>query len=377
MSQSAHADRGENERKVFQRDPNPHLFRPLTLRSVTLKNRIVMSPMCQYSASDGVPNDWHLVHLASRAVGGSGLIFTEVAHTEARGRISPYCLGIWNDAQRDAYRRICDAIDAQGAVPAIQIGHAGRKGSTARPWDGGKPLAREHGGWEVIGPSALAFGDGYPVPRVMDHAMIEAAIEQFAGATRRAREAGFRLVEIHAAHGYLLHEFLSPLSNMRTDEYGGSLENRMRLLLRVVDAVRSEWPNDMPLFVRISATDWVEGGWDLEQSVQLAKVLKAGGKVDLIDCSSGAMSPKQQIRIHPGYQVPFAEAIRNRADIPTGAVGLIHSPDMAEQILANGHADLIFLGRTLLAEPYWPLRAAKQLRAKVAWPVQYERADIF
>jgi 2,4-dienoyl-CoA reductase-like NADH-dependent reductase (Old Yellow Enzyme family) len=308
--------------------------------------------MCQYSAVDGVPNDWHLVNLASRAVGGCGIVFTEVAHVEARGRISPHCLGIWNDAQRDAYGRMVEAIAAQGAVPAIQIGHAGRKGSSARSWDGGKPLGREQGGWDVIAPSAIPFGEGYPTPRAMDATAIAATLELFRTATRRARDARFGLVEIHAAHGYLIHEFLSPLANVRTDEYGGSFDNRIRFLLQVIDAVRSEWPSDLPLFVRISATDWVEGGWDLEQSVQLAKVLKAGGKVDLIDCSSGAMSPKQQIRIHPGYQVPFAEAIRHRADIPTGAVGLIHSPDMAEQILANGQADLIFLGRTLLAEPY-------------------------
>jgi len=377
VTDNVFATRGENERKVFQRDPSPHLFRPMTMRSVTARNRIVMSPMCQYSATDGVANDWHLVNLASRAVGGCGIVFTEVVHTEARGRISPHCLGLWNDVQRDALKRIVDAVAAQGAVPAIQIGHAGRKGSTARSWDGGKPLGREQGGWDVIGPSAIPFGEGYATPQVMDAATIAATLEGFRTATRRAREAGFKLVELHAAHGYLVSEFLSPLSNTRSDEYGGSLTNRMRFLLQAVDAVRSEWPDDLPLFVRISATDWVEGGWDLEQSVQLAKILKAGGKVDLIDCSSGAMSPKQQIRIHPGYQVPFAEAIRNRADIATGAVGLIHSPDMAEQILANGQADLIFLGRTLLAEPYWPLRAAKALKAKVAWPVQYERADIF
>ncbi|MCC6531683.1 MAG: NADH:flavin oxidoreductase/NADH oxidase [Burkholderiales bacterium] len=371
------ATRGENERKVFQRDPNPHLFRPLQLRSVTAKNRIVMSPMCQYSAIDGVANDWHLVNLASRAVGGVGIVFTEVAHVEARGRITPHCLGIWNDAQRDALQRIVAAIATQGAVPAIQIGHAGRKASTARPWDGGKAIAPGQGGWECIAPSAIAFGDGYPIPNAMDHRAIAATIELFRASARRAREAGFRLLEVHAAHGYLLHEFLSPLANARNDEYGGSFDNRIRMLLQTIDAVRTEWPDELPLFVRISATDWVEGGWDLEQSVRLAEVLKSHGKVDVIDCSSGAMSPQQQIRIHPGYQVPFAEAIRRRSGMPTGAVGLIHSPDMAEQILANAQADLIFLGRTLLAEPYWPLRAAKQLRAKVPWPVQYERADIF
>ena len=375
--QGAWAARGENDRKVFQRDTQPHLFRPLTLRSVTARNRIVMSPLCQYSATDGVANDWHFANLSARAVGGCGIVFTEVVHTEPRGRISPYCLGIWDDAQRDALARIAAFLKSQGAVAAIQIGHAGRKASSARPWDGGKPLPADRGGWPVIAPSAVPFGEGYPVPEAMDRDSIKATVEQFRVATRRAREAGFNLVEVHAAHGYLIHEFLSPLSNHRTDAYGGSFENRIRFLLEVIDATRSEWPDELPLFVRISATDWIDGGWDLASSVRLAQVLKAGGKVDVIDCSSGALSPQQKIRIHPGYQVPFADTIRREAGIATGAVGLIYSPDLAEQILANEQADLIFLGRALMAEPYWPLRAAKALRAKFPWPVQYERADIY
>jgi 2,4-dienoyl-CoA reductase-like NADH-dependent reductase (Old Yellow Enzyme family) len=362
---------------VFQRDAQPHLFRPLTLRSVTARNRIVMSPLCQYSATDGVANDWHFANLSARAVGGCGIVFTEVVHTEPRGRISPYCLGLWNDAQRDALARIAAFLKGQGAVAAIQIGHAGRKASSARPWDGGKPLPTDRGGWPVIAPSAVPFGEGYPVPAAMDRDSIGATVQQFRVATRRAREAGFNLLEVHAAHGYLIHEFLSPLANHRTDAYGGSFENRIRFLLEVIDATRSEWPDDLPLFVRISATDWIDGGWDLASSVRLARLLKASGKVDVIDCSSGALSPQQKIRIHPGYQVPFADTIRREAGIATGAVGLIYSPDLAEQILANEQADLIFLGRALMAEPYWPLRAAKALRAKFPWPLQYERADIY
>jgi 2,4-dienoyl-CoA reductase-like NADH-dependent reductase (Old Yellow Enzyme family) len=372
-----HAARGENDRKVLQRDTTPHIFRPITFRSVTARNRIMVSPMCQYSADDGVANDWHFQNLASRAVGGAGIVFTEVAHTEARGRITPYCLGLWNDQQRDALARIVRFVKSQGAVAGVQIGHAGRKGSTARPWDGGKPLAPAQGGWQNIAPSALPFGDGYATPQEMDQKTINDTVAQFAVSTRLAREAGFDLVELHSAHGYLSHEFLSPLSNRRTDKYGGSFENRIRFLLEAVDAVRSEWPDDKPLFVRISSTDWIEGGWDLESSVKLAQLLKAGGKVDLIDCSSGGLAPQQKLVIHPGYQVPFAAAIRSRADIPTGAVGLINAPDLAEQIVASGQADLIIMARAMLNDPYWPLHAAKVLKAKIAWPPQYERGDIF
>ncbi len=372
-----HATRGENERKVLVRDQVPHIFRPITLRSVTARNRITVSPMCQYSATDGVANDWHFQHLASRAVGGAGIVFTEVNHVEPRGRITHYCLGLWNDEQRDALARSARFVKAQGAVAGIQIGHAGRKGSVARPWEGGKPLAREQGAWQPIAPSPIPFGDGYPLPLEMDQKTIDLTLALFAANTRRAREAGFDILEIHAAHGYLIHEFLSPLSNQRSDRYGGSFENRIRLLLEVIDAVRSEWPEQMPLFVRISSMDWIEGGWDLEASVKLAQVLKAGGKVDLIDCSSGGLAPQQKITIHPGYQVPFAAAIRGRAGIATAAVGLIYSPDMAEQIVANGQADIIIMARALLYDPYWPLHAAKMLKAKIPWPPQYERGDIF
>jgi len=355
----------------------PHIFQPITLRSVTARNRIMVSPMCQYSATDGVANDWHFQNLASRAVGGAGLVFTEVNHVEPRGRISLGCLGLWNDEQRDALARIVRFVKAQGAVAGIQIGHAGRKGSTARPWEGGKGLTKEQGGWDPIAPSPLPFSDTYPMPLEMDAQTIAATQTMFAQNVRRAREAGFDIVEIHSAHGYLSHEFLSPLSNRRTDRYGGSFENRIRFLLEVIDAARSEWPQDKPLFVRISCTDWVEGGWDLESSVKLAQLLKAGGKVDLIDCSSGGLSPLQKIPLHPGYQVPFAAAVRSRAGIATGAVGLINAPDLAEQIVANDQADIIIMARAFLNDPYWPLHAAKALKHKLAWPPQYERGNIY
>ncbi len=372
-----HAGRGENERKVMHHERTPQLFKPISFRSVTARNRIMVSPMCQYSADEGVANDWHFQHLACRAVGGAGIVFTEVVHTEARGRITPYCLGLWNNTQRDSLARIVRFVKSQGAVAGMQIGHAGRKGSTARPWDGGKPLPTAEGGWEIIGPSAIAFGEGHAVPVEMDKTMIAESVAQFVANTRRAREAGFDILEVHAAHGYLIHEFLSPLSNRRTDEYGGSFENRIRYLLEIVDAVRSEWPEDKPLFVRISATDWVEDGWNLDSSVRLAQLLKAGGKVDLIDCSSGGLSPLQKITLHPGYQVQFAAAVRSRAEIATGAVGLINAPDLAEQIVASGQADLIIMARAMLNDPYWPLHAAKVLKTKIAWPPQYERGDIF
>jgi len=372
-----HVARGENDRKVFQRDTTPHIFRPVTFRSVTARNRIMVSPMCQYSAIDGVANDWHFQHLASRAVGGAGIVFTEVAHTEPRGRITPYCLGLWNDEQRDALARIVRFVKGQGAAAGLQLGHAGRKGSTARPWEGGKPITAQQGGWTNVAPSALPFGDGYAVPQEMDQKTIDESIAQFAANTRRGREAGFDILELHAAHGYLIHEFLSPLSNRRNDRYGGSFENRIRFLLEVLDAARSEWPDDKPLFVRISSTDWIEGGWDLESSIKLAQSLKAGGKVDLIDCSSGGLSPQQKISIHPGYQLPFAQAIRSRAGIATGAVVLINGADMAEQIVANGQADVVIMARAMLNDPYWPLHAAKVLKTKIAWPPQYERGDIF
>jgi 2,4-dienoyl-CoA reductase-like NADH-dependent reductase (Old Yellow Enzyme family) len=355
----------------------PHLFLPITFRSVTARNRITVSPMCQYSAIDGVANDWHFQNLASRAVGGAGLVFVEMSNVEARGRITAGCMGLWNDAQRDALARIARFVKAQGAVAGIQLAHAGRKASTARPWEGGKGLAPEQGGWSIIGPSALPFGPGSPVPQEMDAATIADIVAKFAASARRAREAGFEVIELHGAHGYLISSFLSPITNHRKDRYGGSLENRARFLLEVVDAVRSEWPEEKPLFVRISCTDWMDGGWDLESSVKLAQALKAGGKVDLIDCSSGGVDPRQKVNAHPGYQVPFAAAIRSRVGIATGAVGMISSPEMAEQIVATGQADLVIMARAFLNDPYWPLHAAKALRTKVSWPSQYERGDIF
>jgi len=367
----------ENQRRILLRDPDPHLLRPLTIRSVTLRNRIMLSPMCQYSATEGMADDWHFVHLASRAVGGTALIFTEATHVEPCGRITPWCLGLWNDAQRDALARVAAFVEARGAVPGIQLAHAGRKASITRPWEGSRPLSPAEGGWNPIGPSPLPFGDGFATPVEMDATQIHEVLEAWASAARRAREAGFRVLEIHAAHGYLIHEFLSPLSNRRGDGYGGGLTGRIRFLMEVIDAVRGEWPDRLPLFVRLSCTDWVEGGWDLEQTIALARALAVRGDVDAIDCSSGGNDPRQHIPTHPGYQVPFAGAVRRATGLRTVAIGLIHMPDQAEQILGNGQADLVALGRTLLADPYWPLHAARQLRARVAWPVQYERADIF
>lgn len=355
----------------------PHLFRPLALRGLTLRNRIALSPMCQYSADAGVANDWHFQHLGSRAVGGAGLVLTEVVHVEERGRISPHCLGLWNEGQRAALARIVAFVKLQGAAAGIQMGHAGRKGSSARPWDGGKPIASNAGGWRTIAPSPIAFFEGSELPLEMDAAGIARTLEAFAHSARLARAADFDVIELHAAHGYLIHQFLSPLSNKRSDRYGGSFDNRIRLLLEVIDAVRSQWPAERPLFMRLSAVDWVEGGWDLESSVKLAQILKAGGKVDLIDCSSGGLDLRQNIEPYAGYQVPFAAEIRARSGIATGAVGGIYGADLAEQILGNGQADLILLGRAMLYDPYWPLHAAKLLKAKIAWPSQYQRGDIF
>ena len=353
------------------------LFKPVTFRSVTARNRIMVSPMCQYSAVDGAPNDWHFQNLASRTVGGAGIVCVEMTNVEARGRITAGCMGLWNDAQRDALADIARFVKAFGAVAAIQIAHAGRKASCSRPWEGGKGLSPEQGGWPIIGPSPIPFGDGYPVPQEMDEATIRMIVAQFAASARRAREAGFELIEIHGAHGYLISTFLSPITNRRTDRYGGGFENRVRFLLEVVDAVRTEWPADKPLFVRISCTDWMEGGWGLEDSVKLAQLLKAGGKVDLVDCSSGGVDARQKIDLRPGYQVPFAEAVRKRAGIATGAVGMISAPEMAEEIIASGKADLVIMARAFLNDPYWPLHAAKALKTKVTWPPQYQRGDIF
>ncbi|BBK38824.1 oxidoreductase [Allostella sp. ATCC 35155] len=357
--------------------PDPMLFRPLELRSVTARNRIVVSPMCQYSAIDGVPQDWHLANLAARAVGGAGIVFTEVAHVEARGRITPWCVGLWNDAQEAQLARIARFVEGQGAVPAIQVGHAGRKGSTGKPWEGSKPLTVADGGFDVIGPTGAAWSEGYPVPAAMDQATIQTVQAAFADAARRARRAGFRVFEIHGAHGYLIHEFLSPLVNTRTDAYGGDAAGRSRFLMETIDAVRSEWPAELPLFIRLSCADWAAGGLTIDDTVELCRRIKARGDVDLIDCSSGGADPRQQIAFYPGYQVPFADAIRNRAGIATGAVGLIQSPHQAEEVLANGRADLVFMGRTLLADPHWPLKAARTLGATVQWPNQYARASGF
>jgi len=349
------------------------LFSPLTLRSITFRNRIFVSPMCQYSSSDGLPNDWHLVHLGSRAVGGAGLVMVEASGIDPIGRISPDDSGLWSDAHAEAFMPITAFIKAQGAVPAIQLAHAGRKASTQLPWLKGSGLADDSRGWAPIGPSAVAFADGYRVPRAMSLADIDMVVEQWVAATKRALAAGFEVVEIHAAHGYLLNEFLSPLSNQRTDEYGGSLENRMRFPLRVVEAVRQAWPAHLPLFIRISATDWAEGGWDLEQSIVFAKRVKELG-VDLVDCSSGGNVAGAKIPLGPGYQVAFSREIRRQAAIATGAVGLITGAKQAEGILANGEADVVLLARQLLRDPYWPLHAARELDVEVEWPKQYLRA---
>ena len=351
----------------------PKLFQPLTLRGLTLPNRIAVSPMCQYSSRDGLPNDWHLVHLGGLAQGGAGLVFTEAAAILPEGRISPDDLGIWNVEQAEALARIVLYIQTQGAVPGIQLAHAGRKASNPAPWKGSGSLAPSAGGWTPMAPSALPFDAGWTVPTALDEAGILAVIEAFMDAARRALAAGFQVLEIHAAHGYLLHQFLSPLSNHRKDSYGGSFENRTRLVREVVGALRNILPEELPLFVRISASDWVDGGWDLDQSVALAQELKALG-VDLVDCSSGGLVPGAKIPLGPGYQVPFAARIRTEAGIATGAVGLITEPGQAERILTEGSADLVLLARQLLREPRWPLRAAQELGAEVPWPAQYSRA---
>lgn len=351
-----------------------HLFSPLTIRDITLRNRIAVSPMCQYSSVDGLADDWHLVHLGSRAVGGAGLVFTEAAAVSAEGRISPQDLGIYADAQMEPLHRITRFIQAQGAVAGIQLAHAGRKASTARPWEGGGPVGESKGGWRpIMAPSALPFDEGYQTPEALDEVGIAGVIESFAQAARRSLEAGFQIIELHAAHGYLLHQFLSPLSNHRTDGYGGSLENRMRLTREVAQAVRQAWPKNLPLFVRLSATDWAEGGWDIDQSVELARLLKTDG-VDLIDCSSGGAVPHVKIPVGPGYQAPFAERIRRDAKIMTGAVGLITEPTQADQIVRDGRADLVLLAREQLRDPYWPRRAARELGHKLDAPAQYGRA---
>lgn len=350
------------------------LFSPLTLRQLEFRNRIFVSPMCQYSSTDGVPNDWHFVHLGSRAVGGAGLVLAEATAVAPAGRISPHDLGLWNETQVQAFEKITAFIEAQGAVPGVQLAHAGRKASTAAPWKGGRPVAASEGGWTPVAPSPAAFSSAHPIPHELSASEIDGVVSQFAAAAHRAMKAGFKVVEIHMAHGYLLHEFLSPLSNLRQDEWGGDLENRLRLPLRVAQAVRAAWPENWPVFVRLSVTDWVEGGWDLAQSLVLARQLARQG-IDLIDCSSGGLVPDAKVPAAPGYQVPFSAAIRREVGLATGAVGLISSAQQAEQTLVCGEADAILLGRALLRNPYWPLQAAQELRTDVAWPVQYERAQ--
>jgi 2,4-dienoyl-CoA reductase-like NADH-dependent reductase (Old Yellow Enzyme family) len=350
----------------------PHLFEPLTLRGLTLHNRIVVSPMCQYSSVDGFANDWHFVHLGSRAVGGAGLVFTEANAVTAEGRISPDDLGIWKDEHVDALRRVVRFVRAAGAAAGTQLAHAGRKGSTMRPWSGqGRVDPPE--GWQVVGPGEERFAAGYPVPHALGVGDIAGVVSAFRDAARRALEAGFDVVEIHAAHGYLIHEFLSPLSNHRTDAYGGSLDNRVRLCLEVVDAVRAVWPDSQPMFVRISSTDWTPGGWDVDEAVELCRRLKSRG-VDLVDCSSGGNVATAAVPLGPGYQVPFAERIRREAGVATGAVGLITTAAQADEIVRDGRADCVFLARELLRDPYWPLRAARELGHLAPWPPQYLRA---
>lgn len=351
----------------------PHLFDPFTIRDLTIPNRIVVSPMCQYSSTDGLANDWHFVHLGSRAVGGAGLVMTEANAVTPQGRISPDDLGIWHDAHIGPLARVVRFVKREGSVIGTQLAHAGRKGSTHRPHGGRGEVPPGDGGWETVGPSALRFAENYPMPRAMTEVDIAEVIDAFRLAAERALHAGFDVIEIHAAHGYLIHEFLSPLSNRRTDEYGGSFDNRIRLLLDVVEAVRTVWPERSPLFVRLSCTDWMPDGWDIEHSVEIARRLSGRG-VDLIDCSSGGNVMNAQIPLTPGYQVPFAERIRREAEVATGAVGLITSSAQASQIVETGQADCVLLAREMLRDPYWPLRAARELGHQVAWPEQYLRA---
>ncbi|HYH66241.1 MAG TPA: NADH:flavin oxidoreductase/NADH oxidase [Urbifossiella sp.] len=351
--------------------PEIDLLSPLTIRSVRFRNRIVMSPMCQYVAKEGLADDWHLVHLGSRASGGVALVVVEATAVTRDGRITPGDLGIWTDDHVEPLARIARFVESQGAVAGLQLAHAGRKASCDLPWKGGAGLmTTDVGGWPVVGPCAIAFDDGHPVPTALDSAGIDGVVTAFEVATRRALKAGFRVIEIHSAHGYLLHEFLSPLSNQRTDDYGGSLENRMRLVLRVAKSVRGIVPQELPVFVRISATDWAEGGWDADQSVVLAGRLKELG-IDLIDVSTGGLVPKARIPVGKGYQVPFARKIRDEAGVMTGAVGLITEISQADGIVTGGDADLVFVARELLREPYWALKAQQELGEEAAWPISY------
>jgi 2,4-dienoyl-CoA reductase-like NADH-dependent reductase (Old Yellow Enzyme family) len=361
------------------------LFEPYQLRSLTIPNRMWMAPMDQYSSepegpTTGFPTDWHIAHQGARAAGGAGLILTEGTAVSPVGRTTPYDLGIWTDAQVPAFQRITSLLSTLGTVPGIQLSHSGRKGSTDRQWLGSKPLGPEQGGWQVAGPSAIAAGEGHPVPAVLTPAQIDQIVDEFAAAARRAAAAGFKVVELLAGHGYLIHQFLSPFSNHRTDDYGGSFENRTRFALRVVDAVRAVWPGELPVFVRVSATDWLtenpadaREGWTVDETVRLAKLLKDHG-VDLLNVSSGGLVPDAKITVGPGYQVPFAARLRAEAGVPVAAVGMITEPDQAAKILANGEADAILMGRELLRHPSWPLDAAKALGGEVRVPPQYHRA---
>jgi len=352
----------------------PNLFEPLTLRGVTLKNRIGISPMCQYSSQDGFANDWHLVHRGSRAVGGAGVVIAEASAVLPEGRITPGDLGIYNDAHIEMLSRIFRFIEQQGSVPGIQLAHAGRKSSTAEPWKGGRPIDPAHGGWTpIFAPSPLPFDSGYQTPKELSTSEIATIVQAFAAASRRALQAGAKVIEIHGAHGYLINSFLSPLTNRRTDEYGGSFENHTRLLKEVVTSIRRVWPETLPLFVRLSATDWAEGGWTIDHSIELARVLKPLG-VDLIDCSSAGLVPGAAVPVGAGYQVPFANRIRREAGIPTAAVGMITDAAQADQIIRNGDADLVLVARASLRDPYLPLHAASALHQDQKWPDQYLRA---
>ena len=349
------------------------LLQPFRQRSLALRNRIAVSPMCQYSSVDGMPDDWHLVHLGSRAVGGAAVVFTEASAVSPEGRISPQDAGMWNDAQAEAWSRIARFIAAQGAIPAMQLAHAGRKASTFAPWRGEGAVPLEAGGWPVFAPSTIAFSDDYPQPRALDTDGIAKVVADYRAAARRALDAGFRILEIHAAHGYLLHEFLSPLSNHRDDAYGGSLDNRIRVAREVIAAVREVWPEELPLWLRISATDWADGGWDIEQSIELAREAGKSG-VDLVDVSSGGLVPQQRIPVAPNYQVPFAARIRREAGVATAAVGLITEPQQADRIVADGEADVVMLAREMLRDPYFPRRAARMLGGDLKTPEQYLRS---
>jgi 2,4-dienoyl-CoA reductase-like NADH-dependent reductase (Old Yellow Enzyme family) len=353
-----------------------HLFEPLKMRDVELAHRIVVSPMCQYSCKEGFANEWHFVHLGSRAVGRAAAVITEATAVTADGRISPQDLGLWSDAHIEPLRRAFSFIVEQGSVPGMQLAHAGRKASTNQPWNGGKPISSAEGGWTpILAPSALPFAEGYQTPQAMSAGEIAAIVQAFAAAAQRAEAAGAKLIELHGAHGYLLHSFLSPLSNQRKDQYGGPFQNRIRLACEVVAAVRKVWPEKYPLWIRISATDWVEGGWTVGESVELARLLKPMG-VDLFDCSSGGNVPHVRIPVGPGYQVAFAEQVRRQAGVLTGAVGMITDPAQADQIVRSGQADVVILARQFLREPYWPLLAARVLGHDLKWPLQYERAKL-